>query len=764
MAQEEMKWDERGFLLRNYVRVDQAKQMTNDVRILDEFASNRHINNVKVLDLDWVRTRFGISNKELSDERLAHGRFFTTASFKYSDTRLGGHLACNPKPQWTRYCDIRPRYNPTFGRSRKPTDINPTKQGTHLGMGQYYSEAIDDNANLVFLTFGVKKFNGLLDFMMSAIDYGDVVVANTGRKPIFYNVGKMIGTVVVFSCIPITASIIWAVKAISKFLNMNNSYDYYYMKPTMHSYWSVVNNLATQLATELKLISPIIENLEASKYADLQHDLGAPSTLNKDELQAIADILGYGLFDSKTGWIDVFGVMAHPQAMYRDFLRRKKAEHNVDVPMIDGYGAMLSLPSGNEDISSDVNESAFALSSSQIGTFQSYLDKAIKSSHMWDPEDNDITQSSGEEAQKVNSDISAEKGKLQDSINKLDRKERSSYSSGFTHNFNGERTEDKDPWYKNFMSTADSVIHDGGLSAIFSVDFPGSQTESFSNDIRDIDTGGMIKSVASTAQDFKFNFSGGNLGGPIDTGAIMGAVKETIMGGASGVTMGLTDVLATIFGDAYIDIPKRWSDSSVSFPSITYNMKLACVYGNAYSMMQSIGIPLCMLLAGTLPLATGKASYTSPFLCSLNMQGMQNIKLGMITSLSITRGTTNLPFTKSRKPLGVDVSFTVTDFSTLTAAPVVKGIFDEIMTFGMDDTTPLGRYLATLAGRDIQTEKYTLNKVGQRLSRTWVNIKSIISPHRRASYIGDMLNGPLSLFTAQGNMTTSLPGVSVRAE
>ena len=108
MAQEEMKWDERGFLLRNYVRVDQAKQMTIDVRILDEFASNRHINNVKVLDLDWVRTRFGISNKELSDERLAHGRFFTTASFKYSDTRLGGHLACNPKPQWTRYCDIRP--------------------------------------------------------------------------------------------------------------------------------------------------------------------------------------------------------------------------------------------------------------------------------------------------------------------------------------------------------------------------------------------------------------------------------------------------------------------------------------------------------------------------------------------------------------------------------------------------------------------------------------------------------------------------------
>jgi len=171
-----------------------------------------------------------------------------------------------------------------------------------------------------------------------------------------------------------------------------------------------------------------------------------------------------------------------------------------------------------------------------------------------------------------------------------------------------------------------------------------------------------------------------------------------------------------------------------------------------------------MLLAGALPLSTGKSSYTSPFLCSITSQGVQNVKLGMITSLSITRGTTNLPFTKTRKPLGLDVSFTVTDFSTLVTAPITKGVFSDLLKFGMDDASPMGRYLSTLAGRDIQTDKYALNKLGMRLARARANLYSIVSPSRVGSVVGSVLNGPLSLFTAQGNLTTSLPGASVRAQ
>lgn len=756
-----MAFDERGYILRNYIRVDQAKSVSEDINTIETFIKT---DREKLLDLDWVRTRFNISNKELSTERLINGRFFSTASFKYSNTRLGGHLACNPKPQWTRYADIRPRYNPTLSPDRPYMTTQPTGQDSEMSLGRYYSEAIDDNVNLVFLTFGTKKFNGLIDFFMSAIDYGDVIVANTGRKPVLYNIGATIGSFAVFACFPWTTAIVWATKAIVGFLNMDSAFDYYYMRPTMHTYWSTVSNLTTQLATELKLISPIIENRVISKIEQDTHDLGTPATLDTDELQMIADMLGGQIFNSKTGYLDIFAIMSGPQAAYRDFLRRKQEQlaaqdSATGVPVANDYGAMLAIPDGSENIYDDVRESANALQSSGIATFQDYLDKVVKDRPEWDKEDDKVAN--------LESNIKTEQDIALANANEDEKEKlRSSSTEGFVHDFNkrNKQLTEERSWIDQFTQTFDSVIHDGGLSAIFQVDYVGTLTESFSNDVRDIETGGMLKSVASGAQDMKFNFSGGNIGGPIDTGAIMSGVKELLMGGANGISMGLTNVLATVFGDAYIDIPKRWGDSSASFPTVTYNTKLACVYGNDFSRMQSIGIPLCMLIAGALPLSVGKSSYTSPFLCSVTSQGVQNIKLGMITSLSITRGTTNLPFTKTRKPLGLDVSFTVTDFSTLVAAPVTKGIFSDLLKFGMDDASPMGRYLSTLAGRDIQTDKYSLNKLGMRLARARANLYSVVSPSRVGSAIGSVLNGPLSLFTAQGNLTTSLPGASVRAQ
>ena len=133
-----------------------------------------------------------------------------------------------------------------------------------------------------------------------------------------------------------------------------------------------------------------------------------------------------------------------------------------------------------------------------------------------------------------------------------------------------------------------------------------------------------------------------------------------------------------------------------------------------------------MLLAGALPQATGRASYTSPFLCSLFNKGKQNIKLGMITSLTITRGTSNLPFNKYKQALALDVSFTVTDFSEVMSAPVSSSIFN-VFSPELQDDTKFADYIATIASRDLLTSKYTIPKAKLRLSRQVMSYEQTLS-------------------------------------
>ena len=159
-----------------------------------------------------------------------------------------------------------------------------------------------------------------------------------------------------------------------------------------------------------------------------------------------------------------------------------------------------------------------------------------------------------------------------------------------------------------------------------------------------------------------------------------------------------------------------------------------------------------MLLAGTLPLAAGPASYTSPFLCSLYAQSVQNIKLGMITSLSISAGTSNLGFNQDRRPLAIDVDFTVTDFSNIVAAPISKNVFADVFGFGYDDEGPLGRYLSTLAGRDVQVSKYWSSKLGRRLRRMKLAYESATSPSRYGDYLGNTVRTLVAPFVHQANL------------
>ena len=235
----------------------------------------------------------------------------------------------------------------------------------------------------------------------------------------------------------------------------------------------------------------------------------------------------------------------------------------------------------------------------------------------------------------------------------------------------------------------------------------------------------------------RFSFAGGNIGDGLIANTLekVGmAVNDIATGTLAGLTLGVSNILLGLTGAGYIDVPKQWQNSTVKLPSTQYSMTLISPYGNIISRLQNIYLPLSMLIAGTLPLSTGKQSYTSPFLVQLFDRGRCQVQLGIIDSLSITRGVSNLPFNNKGQVLALDVTFSVTDLSSIMHMPISTGsLFGNNTT--ADEDNILMDYLAVLAGQGMQDQIYALPKAKLNFAKKIRQLDKLTSPAYWASFI-----------------------------
>jgi hypothetical protein len=669
---------------------------------------------ITIVDKDWIASRYMVANDSLPDD-LKDIRYASTAAYKFTDSSLGGNIIINPRPQFTRYCDVRNNGLRNVKKQvTKSADVN-------LGMGRYYSEAIDDNQQAVFMEFGLPKFNSLADFFLRAVDYSDSVLANTGRPSTAYTAGKLIGGLAMLAAFPIITLAVWTVKVATKLFLGSGMYEYYYMVPHMHLYWGTVNQIVSQLATELGILNPIFMPENSNTTKDGKIKIGTPLKISQNDIDELKEFLPDGIIGDGN-YIDVFAIATKAQKLANE---QKRIEYELIER--DQNISLLNARKATNTIADKINH---------YTTFSNYLTDVtpiLNRLEKGDYKPNETEKISDGESQKESVDKEYKKNKTAEG----------QYEETVS-------TREKS-FAENMVAAIDSTVRQGGAFAVFGVDYTGSVSESFSNSTDDISTGENIKQLSRRTRDLKFDTAGGNIVGTM--GDSVAALKGVLAGALDSITFGLSSVVETITGGGYIDLPKKWSDSDASLPSITYNMQLISPYGNTISQLQNMYIPLCMLLAGVLPLSTGKSSYTSPYLCSVYAKGLQNIKLGMITEVSITRGTSNLGFDKNRRPLAIDVSFKVTDFSKLIAAPVNSSIFDGVFNFTVDDDTPLGNYLAILGGRDIMTNKYAVHQMKLKASRAIMKFEQAISPHAWGLRTGELLSDVLGPLVAQTTLT-----------
>jgi len=637
----------------------------------------------EIKDSSWLRQAFILPSTEKAiSAKDNFNRSYSAAFNKFTDTTPGGNFTINNPPQACRYAD---RKNSTLRNYLKRENV---KASSSRGMGRYFSEAYDDNSVKVHLSFGVPEYNSITRFFSNFYDPEMGSMARTGETTsLSYSLGKAVGWLVSAPLIPFVLA-----GSLIRYLSGKPNSKFYYVKPTMGPYWNAVNLMANKLAVNIGIQPGVFGESTTEedtpgggkvKRADYASDTPGASWETYQRMLP-------NLFRSEGG-IDVYAMATRAQRLY-------DAQLNAQISAIKGAATeaelekqLASIAAGNFD--KNVNNK----------NITSYTEEYRKSSL----------------------------GKLRDS------EAQAAAAAG------GESVLSTDD--QGFTDHLQAELRDGSNWVAFRLDEAGSIGESFSNATKEPGIASTINGMSASARDVQTNAMNFNLGDGI-VGETIEAFKNAVVGFAKGTLDGVgLSGIAVLGGGAFADIQNVWDSSSATLPSETFTIQLRTPYGNKVSIFQNLYIPLSMILAGALPLSTGPSSYTSPFMCQCFVPGRMQTRCGMITDLSITRGTSNAGWSVDGLPLGIDISFTVTDMSSILHVPL-----DERAGI-LDDDNAFNDYMAILSALGVAEQFYPTAK----LKRAWAtkvrNFESMFSYARTAQWAAGTMPGKLLSAFYRGN-------------
>lgn len=675
----------------------------------------------KLMDASWLRRSFLVDGSNL-DEEFLDLRTATSAKFKYTDSSPGGSLVVNPLPQASLLTDP-PPVKKYFGHSTYSIS----------NYGNYYSEAFDDNMQVVTMRFGVPAFNSLWRFLNGMYSYEAGKYARTGRGAgIVYNLVR--GTLGF-----VTTLLFWPIKALGLidkaaryFMNKPSS-RFYYLKPTMPMYWDVVQTIVNHLAANTGLIhynSPAAQSTAVTE--DHYH-------LTDDERLHLHRMLP-SIID-EDGTIDVFALSLRGQRAWR---------RSMNHLIANGMAASDSRATTVINMWSDFFGEAPTHLIAQP-KFKTYFESWMS---------NPASQMG---------DSSSNMGGLMDMADDVN-----TFGEGALPEFIRMNLDDASEWIS------------------FRVNNGGPVSESFSNDFKSSALGDKINSIGTTVRDVKFDLAQGSLGDNFIANfgeAVFGMINS--MGQAAIDAVNLSG-LAVIGGAAFADFPQHWDRSTASLPTSSYTINIPLPHNDTVARTIHAFIPLAMLLAAALPRSAGLQSHVEPFLCEIYDRGRAQTRLGMFKSLSIQRGTGNVGWNSKGQWLGLEITFEVMDMGQIVTLPVSEGVgWKDVLGGGVvgagigavggaaagpygaiaggslgamlgattsltkgifDDDNYFNDYMAILSSLGMSSQINRLDKLKRRLTITMANAERLVSKARMSAYMTDNFIGTtLSAVMFYGN-------------
>lgn len=549
-----------------------------------------------------------------------------------------------------------------------------TGLGRHtFGIGRWHDEAYGQRQQKIYLRFGVPEFTPLTQFFTGFYSYEASLLARTGRSS--PGIAYYLGRGVGLAVTIFNIPLLVTTIAMEAYRMFMNkgTSKFYYFKPAMHLYWNSVSTLVNHYCVNRGITPRFFTS-------DNNQSLAGQNTYSKSEIARFAGVLD--IFD-EGGTIDMYryASLAH---------RRKKA-------FMDQLKEQLETTDMDFSAISNVYKNVIAgpLSTPRGRTHKEYMELWAKSQH----------------------------GSVEGSTPSGDVSETSAESQ-----INTSTPEDRDSLWDLLKTEWD----DGSAFVCMRVNSTGEVSESFSNGTTKSGIEDKINGAATEARKTNFNMAGGKLTG------LMTGVTEQISGFIGGLSdqIGISG-LAMLGGAALVDIPEHWESSSASMANQSYTVSLVSPYGDPMSQLFSMYIPLFMLLAGALPRSTGKQSYTSPPLVQIFDKGKQQSRLGIFDSIQVRRGITNLPFNKHMQAMGIEVTFSVKELSSILHAPITEGFSFNPAKGVFDEDTAFSDYMGTLASLDLDDQIYGMPKLSRNITKWASGWGSWTSQAHMASYLAN---------------------------
>ena len=281
--------------------------------------------------------------------------------------------------------------------------------------------------------------------------------------------------------------------------------------------------------------------------------------------------------------------------------------------------------------------------------------------------------------------------------------------------FDSRVTKDTDVWTNyRFITPAQKVgsvnsintmAGDGNQYVSFMIE-PVSANESFTNTTGDSSIySTVLNSGSSIGNEIAFltNTSRNNVDDALinlSNKAINAAeqIMSNLTLGTGSFTAALMGSMARSYTGDHTIFPKIFQQHT-STSSVTLNIKLRAAYGDPYSYLMEILVPMFHLVAMAIPQMSKNAAsaYSYPPLIQLNIPGVWGTRLGIINSLTITKSGND--FSANGYPLAVDISVSIEDLQHV------------LMSSGMNkpgqmlNNNTMFDYIAQCAGVD----KYRIN-------------------------------------------------------